>query len=117
MSALGTVQPFPAALVAAGFAAATGAIQIAAIANSKFDDGGASARQSIKPIKPTDTRTAPSSGNVGGGQENGTTQGQLLGNGLTTNNNGTLKVYVSERDIREVASKVDVLESRSTFGV
>lgn len=117
LSALGTVQPFPAALVAAGGAAITGGIQIAAIANSKFDDGGASARQSIQPIKTIDTRKAPSSGNVGGGQQNGTTQGQLLGSGLTTNSNGLLKVYVSERDIREVSSKVDVLESRSTFGI
>lgn len=117
VSALGTVQPFPAAVVAAALAAATGAVQIAAIAKSKFDDGGASARQSITPIKQIDTRSAPSSGNVGGGTSGGqAANGQLLGQGLTTNNNA-IKVVVLEKDIREVANKVDVLESRSTFGV
>ena len=118
LSALGTVQPFPAALIAAGAAAATGAIQIAAISKSKFDDGGASARQSITPIKPIDTRSAPSNGsNTSNTNVSGQSQGgQLLGNGLTTNTN-LLKVYVSERDIREVSSKVDVLESRATFGI
>lgn len=117
VSALGTVQPFPAALVAAGLAAVTGSIQIAAIAKSKFDDGGASARQSITPIKSIDTRSAPSSGSGGQSGTNGSpVTGQLLGSGLTTNNN-PIKVVVLEGDIRSAANKVDVLESRSTFGV
>lgn len=117
VSALGTVQPFPVALAAAAAAAITGGVQIAAITKSKFDDGGASARQGITPIKPIDTRSAPSSNtgannSVGGSNPNG----QLLGSGLTTNSNA-IKVVVLEKDIREVANKVDVLEARSTFGV
>ena len=117
VSALGTVQPFPVALAAAALAATTGAIQIAAISKSKFDDGGASARQGIAPIKSIDTRSAPSSNtwannSVGSSNPNG----QLLGSGLTTNSNA-IKVVVLEKDIREVANKVDVLEARSTFGV
>lgn len=41
MNALATVQPYPAAVIAAGVAAATGAIQIAKISSASFGSGGA----------------------------------------------------------------------------
>lgn len=117
LNALGTVQPFPAALFAAGLAATSGAVQIGVIANTKFDDGGASANSSIKPITPIDTRAAPTSGNPSTQAVNSQQTGQLLGSGLTTNSNGINRVYVLENDIRNASNKVDVLESRSTFGI
>lgn len=120
VSALGTVQPFPAALVAAGIAAAAGAFQIKKISDSKFDDGGVSASNTVAPISTSITQQAPTQAattNFNNNNSGSQAQGQLLGNGLTTNSNGIVKVVVLESDIREAVSKVDVLESRSTFGI
>lgn len=114
VSALGTVTPYPLAIAAAAGAAIAGGLQIAAIASKKFDDGGAAARTSVAPISNIDTRGGlPTEGSSSAPSTNLNPTGNLTGAG---NNNGQIKVVVLEGDIRDVSSKVAVLEDRATFG-
>lgn len=109
-----TVPFIPAGIAAGVAAAAVGAAQIAVITSKKFDDGGAAARSTVAPVANIDTRSGPSSGSAPG---SGTFNTGFNPNGNATGASNTpIKVVVLESDIREVTSKVSVLESRATFG-
>jgi len=118
LQTLGSV-PYPANIPLAILAGVAGAIQVATIANQKFDAGPTA----IQTPQAIDTRgglpsSSPNSPSPSQGSNRFNPTGNLVAGGQnnTTNSNGTIKVAVLESDIRDVTSKVNVLESRATFG-
>lgn len=118
LQTLGSV-PYPANIPLAILAGVAGAIQVATIANQKFDAGPTA----IQTPQAIDTRgglpsSSPNSPSPSQGSNRFNPTGNLVAGGQnnTTNSNGTIKVVVLESDIRDVTSKVNVLESRATFG-
>lgn len=105
--------PYPANIPLALLAGAAGAAQVAVIASQKFDDGGYAANQTINPV----------SSSLGGSAVNPaptpTFDPKAIGlpNGQNTPEAlGPQKVYVLEGDIRNVIGKVNVFETRASFG-
>lgn len=110
--------PFPASVPLGILAAAAGAVQVGLIAKQKFDDGGAGAKASVRPVS--------SGGSSGGGFGSVSPTPSFNSNATTPingiNNTGSVpipekpvKVYVLESDIRNVTGKVDVIQTRAAF--
>jgi hypothetical protein len=111
--AIGPV-PNPAGIASLAFAAITTAANIAKIAASKFQEG----------TPPAPTVTSPDlGGGAGGGSEAAPTNfnpNQFFGLGQTTANGmpggqKPIKVYVTETDIRDVGTRVSVIEQRAVY--
>lgn len=110
LGGVGAITPVGIAMLAG--IAALGITEAAVVANSKFDDGGSSV--SSIPAAPTiDTRGgAPSSG----GRDSRTPSSFNPDARTNAQTGAPVRVVVLESDIRNAANKVDVLESRATFG-
>jgi hypothetical protein len=110
--AIGPV-PNPAGIASLAFAAITTATNIAKIAASKFQEG----------TPPAPTATSPDlGGGAGAGSEATPTNfnpNQFFGLGQTTAGGATgqkpIKVYVTETDIRDVGTRVSVIEQRAIY--
>lgn len=109
--------PYPANIPLAFAAAAAGAAQVAIISSQKYDDGGLSARQAVRPADigvssnsgPQSTFSPNQSISQPGSVQFDPTKVQ------NAQGNKSTRVYVLESDIREVMGKVDVFESRANF--
>ena len=106
--------PNPAGIASLAFAAITTATNIAKIAASKFQEG----------TPPAPTATSPDlGGGAGAGSEATPTNfnpNQFFGLGQTTANGmpggqKPIKVYVTETDIRDVGTRVSVIEQRAVY--
>ena len=106
--------PNPAGIASLAFAAITTATNIAKIAASKFQEG----------TPPAPTATSPDlGGGAGAGSEATPTNfnpNQFFGLGQTTANGmpggqKPIKVYVTETDIRDVGTRVSVIEQRAIY--
>lgn len=110
--------PSPLGIAALAAGAVIGGINIAKIASQKFDDGGASASASVSPVSSGggSTPTLASSGPPPSFNP------QAINSFTRQNDQSDIekaraqRVYVLESDIRNASSKVDVYESRATFG-
>lgn len=122
LGGVAALTPFGIAAIAG--VAAIGVAEAALVASQKFDDSGAAANASVAPI----------SGGSGSGSSIGSSSGstsptptfnpQAIGTTFKTQANETdvqkavdNRVYVLESDIRNVANKVNVYETRATFGI
>lgn len=114
--------PYPANIPLAILAGAAGAIQVGIIASQQFDDGGAAANATVAPVSSVSGGSF-SGGSGGSGGSSPTFNPQAIGGGFKTDASQTeiekarqQKVYILESDIRSTMGKVDVYESRATFG-
>jgi hypothetical protein len=99
----------PGGIAILGGITALGVAQAAIVADQKFDEGPATTPPSID----VDTR----GGFSGGGPSGSSPTPTPFNPNAIVNKQGSQKVGVLESDIRETMQKVEVLESRATFGV
>lgn len=108
VAALATPDPTLGVLtgIRIAFAAATTAIQVAAISSKQFDGGGGSPGPGPNPSSPPSNVSAPST--IGLGQSNIAP--------MRNQQKDWQKVYVVESDIRNTTNRVEVIENRSVLG-